>query len=221
MNKKLAIAAAVTVASVGGATILTANKAAADSPSQVYLPASIYSWRIYPVTGGYSAGSEVGYLHGNEEFPVIGELSPGLYEINVPEYGDVVLWAGGSRLAQVEAASPAAPPAPTPTPAPAPAAAPAAPVSPPAPAPAPAPAATPDVYMSQIFAKESGNNPEAVNPTSGACGLGQALPCSKLLAVCGSLSNVSCQVTFFTNYAIGKYGSTAAAWSFWQSNSWY
>lgn len=76
-------------------------------------------------------------------------------------------------------------------------------------------------YLTQIFNHESGNNPYAVNPYSGACGLGQALPCSKLLSACGSLSNVGCQIDFFTAYAVRAYGSTANAWNVWQSRRWW
>lgn len=64
---------------------------------------------------------------------------------------------------------------------------------------------------------ESGGNPGAVNATSGACGLGQALPCSKLTSVC-SLSDYACQVNWFSAYAVERYGSWAAAWAFWQSH---
>lgn len=74
--------------------------------------------------------------------------------------------------------------------------------------------------MSFIFAKESGGNPGAVNASSGACGLGQALPCSKLTSVC-SLSDVGCQTAFFTNYANSRYGGWQGAKEFWLSHGWY
>lgn len=74
--------------------------------------------------------------------------------------------------------------------------------------------------MTYIFAHESGNNPLAINPTSGACGLGQSLPCSKLLAVC-LLSDYNCQVEFFTEYANQRYGGWDAAMAVWESQGWW
>jgi hypothetical protein len=72
--------------------------------------------------------------------------------------------------------------------------------------------------MLQIFMRESGNNPAAINASSGACGLGQALPCSKMPC---SLSDYNCQVNFFTSYAISRYGSWDNAWLFWQQHNWW
>ena len=72
--------------------------------------------------------------------------------------------------------------------------------------------------MLQIFMRESGNNPSAINASSGACGLGQALPCSKMPC---SLSDYNCQVNFFTSYAISRYGSWDNAWLFWQQHNWW
>ena len=72
--------------------------------------------------------------------------------------------------------------------------------------------------MLQIFMRESGNNPSAINASSGACGLGQALPCSKMPC---SLSDYNCQVNFFTSYAVSRYGSWDNAWLFWQQHNWW
>lgn len=69
-----------------------------------------------------------------------------------------------------------------------------------------------------IYMHESGNNPGAVNASSGACGLGQALPCSKMGC---SLSDYACEDAFFDRYAISVYGSWNNAWAFWQSHSWW
>ena len=74
-----------------------------------------------------------------------------------------------------------------------------------------------DPYMAQIYMRESGCRTDAINPI-GACGLGQALPCSKMGC---SLSDWDCQNAFFVRYAISVYGSPAAAWSAWQSKSWW
>jgi hypothetical protein len=71
-------------------------------------------------------------------------------------------------------------------------------------------------YAQYIYQHESGCNLNAVN--SGGCrGIGQACPGSKL--PCGA--DYACQNDFFTNYAISKYGSWAAAYSFWTSNHWW
>jgi len=72
--------------------------------------------------------------------------------------------------------------------------------------------------MEFIFLKESGNRTDAINASSGACGLGQALPCSKMPC---SLSDRVCQTKWFTNYAIQRYGGWAGAKAFWLANRWW
>ena len=69
-----------------------------------------------------------------------------------------------------------------------------------------------------IYTKESGNRPNAVNASSGACGLGQALPCSKMPC---SLEDYKCQDAYFTDYMIRRYGSWVAAKTFWLNNYWW
>lgn len=69
-----------------------------------------------------------------------------------------------------------------------------------------------------IYMKESGNNPGAINRSSGACGLGQALPCSKMPC---SLSDYACQDNFFTQYMQNRYGTWENAQAFWLSHSWW
>ena len=69
-----------------------------------------------------------------------------------------------------------------------------------------------------IYARESGNNPGAINRSSGACGLGQALPCSKMPC---SLSDYACQDNFFTGYMQSRYGSWENAQAFWLSHHWW
>lgn len=69
-----------------------------------------------------------------------------------------------------------------------------------------------------IYQKESGNYPGAINKSSGACGLGQALPCSKLPC---SLTDYACQDVWFTNYMKQRYGSWENAKAFWLSHSWW
>jgi hypothetical protein len=67
-----------------------------------------------------------------------------------------------------------------------------------------------------IVTRESGWNVNAVNASSGACGLGQALPCSKM----GDRSAEG-QVLWVISYIEGRYGTPNAAWGFWQANNWY
>jgi hypothetical protein len=69
-----------------------------------------------------------------------------------------------------------------------------------------------------IYMKESGNRPSAINRSSGACGLGQALPCSKMPC---SLSDYACQDAFFTRYMQARYGTWENARAFWLSHRWW
>ena len=63
-----------------------------------------------------------------------------------------------------------------------------------------------------IYFKESTNRTDAINSDSGACGLGQALPCSKLTC---SLQDYGCQDEWFTGYMRERYGSWAKAKAYW------
>ncbi|WP_181809139.1 aggregation-promoting factor C-terminal-like domain-containing protein [Streptomyces shenzhenensis] len=76
--------------------------------------------------------------------------------------------------------------------------------------------------FSRIVAHESGWNPSATNSSSGAYGLVQALPGSKM-ASAGSdwKSNPATQIKWGLDYMNSRYGSPAAAWSFWQAHGWY
>lgn len=69
-----------------------------------------------------------------------------------------------------------------------------------------------------IYYKESTNNQYAINKNSGACGLGQALPCSKMGC---DLSDYQCQDNWFTNYCLQRYGSWAAAMNWHKQNNWW
>lgn len=72
--------------------------------------------------------------------------------------------------------------------------------------------------METLLGKESGLNPYAVNKTSGACGIFQALPCSKLPC---ELSDVACQANWGMNYIKNRYGSPSNALDFHHRNNWY
>lgn len=91
-----------------------------------------------------------------------------------------------------------------------------------------APAVTGNDAKAFIYEHESGNSPCKINggaidcnyTGSRACGLGQALPCSKLTAVC-SLADYACQDAWFTNYMQQRYGTWENARAFWLANRWW
>lgn len=74
------------------------------------------------------------------------------------------------------------------------------------------------VSANDLIARESGCNPNAINPSSGACGVAQELPCGK--SGC-SLGDGACQVKWMNMYVIGRYGSWLAAIQFHNLNHWY
>jgi hypothetical protein len=76
--------------------------------------------------------------------------------------------------------------------------------------------------MSNIVNHESSWNYRATNASSGAYGLFQALPGSKM-ASAGSdwRTNPQTQIKWGLNYMNSRYGSPCEAWSFWQANNWY
>jgi hypothetical protein len=69
-----------------------------------------------------------------------------------------------------------------------------------------------------LIGRESGCNPNAVNPSSGACGVAQELPCGK--SGC-SLGDGACQVRWMNSYVSGRYGSWANALGHSYSVGWY
>lgn len=78
----------------------------------------------------------------------------------------------------------------------------------------------------KLILKESGCRPNAVNPSSGACGIPQAYPCSKLPCPLND-SGAVCQLKWMSNYVQQRYGSWENALSFWyaqcntKSGCWY
>jgi hypothetical protein len=77
--------------------------------------------------------------------------------------------------------------------------------------------------LNNIINRESGWRVNAQNPTSGAYGIPQALPGSKM-AVAGAdwRTNGATQLKWMIDDYIGpRYGSPNNAWSFWQRNGWY
>jgi soluble lytic murein transglycosylase-like protein len=75
-----------------------------------------------------------------------------------------------------------------------------------------------DAADTLIF-KESSWNPHAVNPSSGATGLFQALPWSK--TGCDSTDDIKCQAAWGAAYVESRYGSAQEALSFHGRNGWY
>ncbi|WP_246042319.1 MULTISPECIES: transglycosylase SLT domain-containing protein [Streptomyces] len=76
--------------------------------------------------------------------------------------------------------------------------------------------------FSNIINQESTWNYKAVNPSSGAYGLVQALPGSKMSSVADDWrTNPATQIQWGLNYMNGRYGSPCAAWTFHQANGWY
>ncbi|MFJ6566704.1 transglycosylase SLT domain-containing protein [Streptomyces sp. NPDC091292] len=107
-----------------------------------------------------------------------------------------------------------------------------------APAQAAAPAATPASAQSiakklipdaaqykafdKIVTHESNWKVTATNSSSGAYGLVQALPASKM-STHGTdwKTNPETQIKWGLDYMKQRYGSPVAAWNFWQANGWY
>ncbi|MFB7867109.1 MULTISPECIES: transglycosylase SLT domain-containing protein [unclassified Streptomyces] len=76
--------------------------------------------------------------------------------------------------------------------------------------------------FSNIVNHESGWNYTATNASSGAYGLVQALPGSKMSSAGADWrTNPATQIKWGLNYMNGRYGSPCGAWSFWQANHWY
>ncbi|MBV7700633.1 transglycosylase SLT domain-containing protein [Streptomyces sp. TRM70350] len=76
--------------------------------------------------------------------------------------------------------------------------------------------------FSNIVDHESDWNYRAVNPSSGAYGLFQALPGSKMSSVGADWqTNPATQIKWGLNYMNERYGSPCDAWAFWQANHWY
>lgn len=70
----------------------------------------------------------------------------------------------------------------------------------------------------ELIARESSFNPHAINPTSQACGLAQALPCQKMAC---ELSDIDCQLKWIETYVIQRYGSIDNALSWHDARGWY
>ncbi len=73
-----------------------------------------------------------------------------------------------------------------------------------------------------IVSHESSWNPTAVNPTSGATGLCQALPASKMASAGDDyMSNPVTQLRWCHDYAESRYSGWWSAFAFWKANRWW
>ncbi|WP_217164830.1 transglycosylase SLT domain-containing protein [Streptomyces sp. AC512_CC834] len=76
--------------------------------------------------------------------------------------------------------------------------------------------------FSNIVDHESTWNYQAVNPSSGAYGLVQALPAGKMSSAGADWrTNPATQIKWGVNYMNERYGSPCDAWAYWQANGSY
>jgi cell wall-associated NlpC family hydrolase len=77
-------------------------------------------------------------------------------------------------------------------------------------------------YLNLLWQRESGWNPAAVNPVSGAFGIPQALPAAKM-ASAGTdwATSPYTQITWGIGYIRARYGTPQAAWAHELAYSWY
>ena len=77
------------------------------------------------------------------------------------------------------------------------------------------------VALTLIY-RESGCRFDATNAGSGAYGIPQALPGSKMASVGADWqTNPVTQIRWMIGYVTGRYGGWSQAWSFWQARHWY
>lgn len=76
--------------------------------------------------------------------------------------------------------------------------------------------------LDRLFLRESGWNHRASNGSSGAYGIPQALPGSKMGSVASDWrTNPRTQIAWGLNYIKGRYGNPASAWAHSQRTGWY
>lgn len=73
-----------------------------------------------------------------------------------------------------------------------------------------------------LWMRESGWNPHAENPGSGAYGIPQALPGSKMASAGADWrTNPATQIRWGLAYIAGRYGSPCGAWAHSEADGWY
>lgn len=76
--------------------------------------------------------------------------------------------------------------------------------------------------LDSIITRESGWRVNAANPSSGAYGLPQANPGSKMASTGADWrTNGVTQIRWAISYVDSRYGSACSAWSFWRSHHYY
>ena len=76
--------------------------------------------------------------------------------------------------------------------------------------------------LESLWTRESGWNYQAENASSGAYGIPQALPGTKMSEVADDwATNPSTQITWGLNYISGRYGTPCSAWAHSESVGWY
>ena len=76
--------------------------------------------------------------------------------------------------------------------------------------------------LDSLWTKESGWNPSAQNASSGAYGIPQSLPGSKMASAGADwATNPATQIEWGLGYIQDRYGSPCGAWAHSQSNGWY
>jgi hypothetical protein len=76
--------------------------------------------------------------------------------------------------------------------------------------------------LDAMWTKESGWNERSENASSGAYGIPQALPASKMAPYGADyLTNPVPQIRWGLDYIKGRYSTPCGAWDFWQAHSWY
>ncbi|WP_238335745.1 lytic transglycosylase domain-containing protein [Serinicoccus kebangsaanensis] len=76
--------------------------------------------------------------------------------------------------------------------------------------------------LDSLWQKESGWNHTAMNPSSGAYGIPQSLPGSKMASAGADWqTNPATQIQWGLGYISGRYGSPCAAWAHSQAVNWY
>lgn len=73
-------------------------------------------------------------------------------------------------------------------------------------------------YFDELVTRESGWNPYSVNASSGACGIPQALPCSKMDVERWDYEG---QLKWMINYIDNRYGTPSEAIKFHDDKNWY
>ena len=76
--------------------------------------------------------------------------------------------------------------------------------------------------LDSLWQRESNWNPSAENPSSGAYGIPQSLPGSKMATVAADWrTNPATQITWGLDYIVDRYGTPCGAWAHSETNNWY